>query len=52
MTMVDVSQLQVTKNNIEILKGLSFKIPEGQITAIVGPNGAGKNNLTGIHSWS
>ncbi|MGE9516834.1 MAG: ABC transporter ATP-binding protein [Solitalea-like symbiont of Acarus siro] len=31
---------------IEILKGISFKIPKNKVTAIVGPSGAGKSTIT------
>ncbi|RTI20034.1 ATP-binding cassette domain-containing protein, partial [Thermus scotoductus] len=37
---------------IQVLRGVSLKVPEGRNTALLGPTGAGKNNtiraLTGL----
>ena len=33
-------------NNREILKGISFKVPDGKKVAIVGPTGAGKSTIS------
>jgi len=32
----------------EILKGISFKVPAGSLTAIVGPSGAGKTTISAL----
>ena len=40
---LEVRDLHVGINNKEIVHGLSFAIPEGKVTAIIGPNGCGKS---------
>lgn len=45
MPAVSVKKLTVKYDNRVILDNLSFDIPEGSITAIIGPNGSGKTTL-------
>jgi putative ABC transport system ATP-binding protein len=40
--------IQNGAQRVEILKGLSFTIPEGQFVAIVGASGSGKSTLLGL----
>ncbi len=40
--MLEVSDLYAGHGRIEILKGLSLKVPAGQIVTLIGANGAGK----------
>ncbi len=44
---IDASELEVSYNNgrAVIFSGLSVRIPEGKVTAIVGSNGSGKSTL-------
>ena len=37
-----VEGLQVNYGNVQALKGVSFKVPKGQIVSLIGANGAGK----------
>jgi branched-chain amino acid transport system ATP-binding protein len=37
-----VRDLAVAYGQIEAVKGISFDVPEGQVTCLLGPNGAGK----------
>ncbi|MEX0945216.1 MAG: ABC transporter ATP-binding protein [Balneolaceae bacterium] len=43
--MIQINQLTKTFGQLEVLKGLTLDIPDGQATGIVGPNGAGKTTL-------
>jgi ATP-binding cassette subfamily B protein len=36
------------KENEEILKGISFEVPAGSVTALVGPSGAGKTTISAL----
>ena len=48
--MIDVSNLRKTFGAIEALKGVSFKIPQGECYGLLGPNGAGKTTMISILS--
>ena len=43
--LLEVSDLHVAYGKVEAVRGVSLKVPEGGIVAIVGPNGAGKSSL-------
>jgi branched-chain amino acid transport system ATP-binding protein len=40
--MLEVADLRVAYGQIEAVKGVSFRVPDGQIVTLVGANGAGK----------
>ena len=40
--LLEVDDLQVNYGHIEAIRGISFSVPEGTITSLVGANGAGK----------
>lgn len=48
MTLLTISNLDVSVENTKILKGLSLSVNKGEIHAIMGPNGAGKSTLTKV----
>ncbi len=43
--MLDVKQIHAGYGDIEIVHGISLKVPDNQIVAIVGANGAGKSTF-------
>jgi iron complex transport system ATP-binding protein len=43
--LLKIEHATVIKNGKKILHNLTFKIQEGEHTAILGPNGAGKSSL-------
>ena len=43
MTMLAVDDIHVYYGNIAALKGLSFKVEQGEIVTLLGSNGAGKS---------
>ena len=42
---VQASNVRTTLGNVEVLHGVSLRVPVGRWTSIVGPNGAGKSTL-------
>jgi len=48
--MISVSNLKKTFDTVDALKGISFKIPQGECYGLLGPNGAGKTTTISIMS--
>ncbi|HEY8600158.1 MAG TPA: ABC transporter ATP-binding protein [Thermomicrobiales bacterium] len=48
--MLEVTDLRVAYGQIEAVKGVSFRVPEGSIVTLVGANGAGKTTTLGAIS--
>jgi sodium transport system ATP-binding protein len=40
--MIEVRELHKSFGKVQALKGVSFTVPDGQVTGLLGPNGAGK----------
>ncbi|MGW0662358.1 ABC transporter ATP-binding protein [Streptodolium elevatio] len=49
-TLLDVEGLRVAYGRIEAVKGISFRVDEGEVVSLVGANGAGKT--TTLHTLS
>ncbi|RRC92774.1 ABC transporter ATP-binding protein [Erysipelotrichaceae bacterium OH741_COT-311] len=45
MVMLEIKDLYVSYGMIEAIKGISFKIQEGEIVSLIGANGAGKTTI-------
>src|SRR5207237_2332745 len=45
LNQVEIKELQASIEGKEILKGVDFRGKQGEIQAIMGPNGSGKNTL-------
>jgi len=50
MSMLEVKDLSVYYGVIQALKGISFKVNEGEVIALIGANGAGKTTI--LHAVS
>ena len=51
--MLSISDLHVSYGSLDVIKGVSFHVPRGEIVAILGSNGAGKTTtlrtISGLH---
>ncbi len=47
---LEVVDIRAAYGRIEVLKGVSFKVPRGAVVALLGPNGAGKSTTLKVIS--
>ncbi len=45
MQMLSVRNIQKSFDGVEVLKGISFDVSEGDVLAVIGPSGSGKSTL-------
>src|SRR5688500_16581681 len=45
MDAITVTDLVVERGSRQVLNGLSFAVPSGQVTGLLGPSGSGKTTL-------
>lgn len=43
--MIEIKGIKKNFGKLEVLKGFDFSLPEGKITAVLGPNGSGKTTM-------
>ena len=43
--MIDVIDLKKNFHDLEVLKGINFKVEKGDIVAVIGPSGSGKSTF-------
>ena len=52
MSLLEIEDLKVYYGMIQALKGISFRVEEGEVVALIGANGAGKtttlHTITGL----
>jgi ABC-2 type transport system ATP-binding protein len=42
---LETSEVRLSYSGNEVLRGVSFALPEGQVVGLIGPNGSGKSSL-------
>lgn len=47
---LDLSNISASLGGVEILRGITLRVPEDGITGLIGPNGAGKSTLFAVIS--
>ena len=49
MNLIEAKKIKKSFGRLEVLKGISLQVSEGQVVSIIGPSGSGKEKIGRAH---